>query len=91
MVVKYQNIILIFIGAIAICVLSYLGYQNLVYQPKAQEAISELNQAQYYFDLAVNNDESDFIGRVDAIMIDDKGVISCGADPRGDDSYSYLR
>ena len=59
LVVKYQNIILIFIGAIAICVLSYLGYQNLVYQPKAQEAISELNQAQYYFDLAVNNDESD--------------------------------
>ena len=39
----------------------------------------------------INNDKSDFIGRVDAIMIDDSGVISSGADPRGDDSYSYLR
>ena len=39
----------------------------------------------------INNDEFDFIGRVDAIMIDDKGIISSGADPRGDDSYSYLR
>ena len=58
-VVKYQNIILIFIGTIAICVLSYLGYQNFVYIPKAKEATSELNQAQYYFDLAVNNNESD--------------------------------
>ena len=59
-VVKYQNIILILIGTIAVCVLSYLGYQNLVYIPKAKEATSELNQAQYYFDLAVNNNnESD--------------------------------
>ena len=32
----------------------------MVYKPKAQEAISELNQAQYYFDLAINNsNESD--------------------------------
>ena len=59
-VVKYQNLILIFIGTIAVCALSYLGYQNMVYKPKAQEAISELNQAQYYFDLAINNsNESD--------------------------------
>tara|TARA_B100001989_G_C24529987_1_gene461050 strand:+ start:311 stop:1081 length:771 start_codon:yes stop_codon:yes gene_type:complete len=59
-VVKYQNIILILIGTIAVCALSYLGYQNMVYRPMAKEAISELNQAQYYFDLAINNyNESD--------------------------------
>jgi gamma-glutamyltranspeptidase/glutathione hydrolase len=34
---------------------------------------------------------SRIIGRVDAIMIDDNGVISTGADPRGDDSSSVLR
>ena len=54
-VVKYQNIILIFIGTIAICVLSYLGYQNFVYIPKAREATSELNQAQYYFESQKGN------------------------------------
>ena len=58
-VVKYQNFILITIGVIAIGVLSYLGYQNFVIKPKVQEAASELNQAQYYFDLAVNSKNAD--------------------------------
>ena len=30
------------------------------------------------------------IGRVDAIKVSDKGIISTGADPRGDDEASLL-
>ena len=58
-VVKYQNIILTFIGIVAVGVLAFLGYQNYVIEPKTKEAISELNQAQFYFELAVNNEDSD--------------------------------
>lgn len=62
-VVKYQNFILGFIGLVAISVLGYLGYKNFVVEPKAQEAVSELNQAQYYFELAVNSVDSDSLYR----------------------------
>ena len=62
-VVKYQNIILTVIGVVAVGVLGYLGYQNFVTKPKAQEAISELNQAQYYFELAVNSVNGDSLYR----------------------------
>ena len=62
-VVKYQNFILGFIGVVAIGVLGYLGYKNFVVEPKAQEAVSELSQAQYYFELAVNSIESDSLYR----------------------------
>lgn len=62
-VVKYQNIIFGFIGIIALGVLGYLGYQNFILEPKEQEAVSELNQAQYYFELAVNSIESDSLYR----------------------------
>ena len=62
-VVKYQNFILGFIGVVAIGVLGYLGYKNFVVEPKAQEAVSELNQAQYFFELAVNSIESDSLYR----------------------------
>ena len=58
-VVKYQNYILGLIGFVAIGVLGYLGYSNFVSEPKAKEAVSELNQAQYYFELAVNSINSD--------------------------------
>jgi tetratricopeptide (TPR) repeat protein len=58
-VVKYQNIILTIIGVVAIGVLGYLGYNNFVVEPKQREAVSELNQAQYYFELAVNSVDSD--------------------------------
>ena len=56
---KYQNFILAGIGAIALSVLSYLAYQKFVSEPKELEAVSELSQAQYYFDLAVNGQNSD--------------------------------
>jgi len=62
-VVKYQNIILSFIGLVAIGVLGYLGYNNFITEPKAKEAVSELNQAQYYFELAVNSVNSDSLYR----------------------------
>jgi tetratricopeptide (TPR) repeat protein len=58
-VVKYQNFILGAIGFVAIGVLGYLGYENLIVEPKEKEAVSELNQAQYYFELAVNSVDSD--------------------------------
>ena len=59
LVSKYQNFILTFIGIILISVLCYIGYNNYIYEPKKIEAISELNQAQYYFELAVNGNNSD--------------------------------
>jgi len=58
-VAKYQNIILILIGVITISVLGYLGYRSYVYEPSLNEANSELNQAQYYFNLALNESDSD--------------------------------
>ena len=51
------------------------------------EIISKLNDKGYN----IEERFSRIIGRVDAIMIDDNGVISTGADPRGDDSSSTLR
>ena len=56
---KYQNFILGIIGGIAFVVLGYLGYEQFIQQPKERESVSELNQAQYYFDLAVNSTNSD--------------------------------
>ena len=54
---KFQNFILAGVGIIALSVLSYLGYQNYIFEPKKLEAVSELSQAQYYFELAVNGQE----------------------------------
>lgn len=56
---KYQNFILGIVGLVALSVLSYLGYQNYIFEPKKLEAVSELSQAQYYFELAVNGQEPD--------------------------------
>jgi tetratricopeptide (TPR) repeat protein len=36
-----------------------LGYQRFIAEPKETEAISELNQAQYFFELALVSNESD--------------------------------
>tara|TARA_B100001175_G_scaffold290300_1_gene274659 strand:- start:1427 stop:2191 length:765 start_codon:yes stop_codon:yes gene_type:complete len=60
---KFQNFILAGVGIIALSVLSYLGYQSYIFEPKKSEAVSELSQAQYYFDLAVNGQESDSLFR----------------------------
>ena len=58
-VAKYQNYILIVVGSVVLISLSYLGYNKLVIEPKDSEAISELNQAQYYFEIALNSSNSD--------------------------------
>ena len=58
-VAKYQNYILIVVGSVVLISLSYLGYNKLVIEPKDNEAISELNQAQYYFEIALNSSNSD--------------------------------
>ena len=53
-----QNTILTIIGTITVVVLGYLAYDAYVATPNRETAVSELNQAQYYFNLAVNGDES---------------------------------
>jgi len=58
-ILKNQNIILTFIGVISLSVLSYLGYERFISDPNEKEAISELNKAQYFFELALVSDESD--------------------------------
>ncbi len=57
-VANNQNTILGLIGAITVVVLGYLAYDAYVLTPKNETAVSELNQAQYYFNLAVNEEES---------------------------------
>ena len=57
--VKNQNYIMIVIGAIAVMVLGYLGYNKFVAEPKASEAMNEMFQAQKYFDQAVNATDKD--------------------------------
>lgn len=58
-VAKYQNYILIFIVVVSVGVLGYLGYDSFIYTPQQEEAVSELNQAQYYFNLAINEDNGE--------------------------------
>ena len=58
-ILKNQNKIFSFIVLISLSVLSYLGYQRFISEPKETEAISELNQAQYFFELALVSKESD--------------------------------
>ncbi|MEZ4793856.1 MAG: tetratricopeptide repeat protein [Gelidibacter sp.] len=57
--VKNQNYIMITVGAIALVVLGYLGYNKFVAEPKAGEAMNEMFQAQQYFDQAVNGTAKD--------------------------------
>ena len=58
-VAEYQNYILIFIGVVTVGVLGYLGYNSFIYTPQQEEAVSELNQAQYYFNLAINETDGE--------------------------------
>ena len=50
-IAKFQTVILVVVGVVAVGVLSYLGYDRFVLTPEKKEAVNELNQAQYYFDL----------------------------------------
>ncbi|WP_299260996.1 tetratricopeptide repeat protein [uncultured Aquimarina sp.] len=49
-----QKYIFIIVGAVAVVVLGYLGYQKYVQEPKELEASNEMFKAQQYFDNAVN-------------------------------------
>jgi tetratricopeptide (TPR) repeat protein len=57
-VAKYQNFIIGFVALAIIVVLGYLGYENLIIQPKSEEANNELFTAQNYFNQALNNDQN---------------------------------
>lgn len=51
---KNQKIILGVIGAVAVCVLGYLAYQQFIQNPKESEAMNELFQAQSYYEMALS-------------------------------------
>jgi len=54
-----QNIILSIVGAIALGVLGYLGYDKFIAEPKAEEAMNEMYTAQKYFNDAVTGEAKD--------------------------------
>lgn len=58
-ILKNQTVIFIGIAVISISVISYLGYERFISEPKEKEAISELNKAQYFFERALVSNESD--------------------------------
>ncbi|MEP2937185.1 MAG: hypothetical protein ABJM06_02240 [Gilvibacter sp.] len=58
-VAKNQNIILGVIGAIAIIVLGFLGYQEYIQKPKEQKALNEMTQAQTYWEQALTAQNAD--------------------------------
>ena len=57
LVSKYQGLILSGVIIITTSVFAYLAYNKFILEPKKEDAITELNQAQYYFNLAINSDE----------------------------------
>ena len=56
---KNQNYILGIVGAIAICVLGYLAYQQFIQKPKEIEAMNEMYQAQSYYEMALAAETKD--------------------------------
>ena len=54
---KYQNLIISGVVLVTISVFVYLAYNTFILEPKKEDAVTELNQAQYYFNLALNSDE----------------------------------
>lgn len=53
-VTKNQNVILYVIGGIAVAALLYWAYAQFVVEPKSQEAVSEMTQANIYYNDAIN-------------------------------------
>lgn len=51
---RNQKYIFIIIGAAAIVILGYLGYSQFILEPKQREAANEMNQAQQYFNAALD-------------------------------------
>lgn len=57
-VAKYQNVILTLIGVVSAFVLGYMAYDAYVQAPQREQAVSDLNQAQYYFNLANSSEDN---------------------------------
>lgn len=57
LVSKYQGLILSGVIIITTSVFAYLAYNKFILEPKKEDATTELNQAQYYFNLALNNED----------------------------------
>ncbi len=58
-VAKNQKYIFIIIGIVAVLVLGYLGYNEFLAKPKAENAMNDMFQAQKYFDQAITGTEKD--------------------------------
>lgn len=56
---KNQKYVIGFVGIIALVVLAYLAFIYFVQEPKEEEAMNEMYQAQTYFDEAITATESD--------------------------------
>ncbi|EDM44761.1 hypothetical protein SCB49_14355 [unidentified eubacterium SCB49] len=56
---KNQKVILGFVGAVAICVLGYLAFEQFIQKPKELEASNEIYQAQKYYEQALTADVAD--------------------------------
>ncbi|WMI67802.1 tetratricopeptide repeat protein [Mangrovimonas sp. YM274] len=56
---KNQKAILVAVGAVALILLGYLGYNKFIAEPKAEEAMNDMFVAQQFFDDAVNGTEKD--------------------------------
>ena len=54
---KYQSLIFSSLIIVTISVFIFLAYKTFILEPKKEDAITELNQAQYYFNLALNSEE----------------------------------
>ena len=54
-----QKGIFLVIGVVALALLGYLGYNNFIAEPKAEEAMNEMFVAQKYFDQAVAGESKD--------------------------------
>ncbi|MBC3846913.1 hypothetical protein H8K90_11025 [Winogradskyella echinorum] len=63
-VVKNQKYIIGIIGAAALIVLAFLGYNKFIAEPQEKEAMNEMYTAKKYFDDAVNGTSSDSLYRM---------------------------
>ncbi|MBT8245519.1 MAG: hypothetical protein HKP48_11610 [Winogradskyella sp.] len=53
-VIKNQNYIYGIVGVVALLLLAYMGYNKFIAEPKAEDAMNEMTQAQSYFDEALD-------------------------------------
>ncbi|WP_299123458.1 tetratricopeptide repeat protein [uncultured Winogradskyella sp.] len=63
-VVKNQKYIFGVVGAVALVVLAYLGYNKFIAEPQQKEAMNEMYTAKKYFDDAVSGISSDSLYRM---------------------------